>query len=487
MTGIANTLRKIGNIYRDQKYYAKALDNYFKALKIFEQTKDKLGIGRCYSNIGEIYDYQNKKTESLEYLLKALKMHEEADYKNGLVITYLRMGRIYTAGRNYSAGLDYSLKALDIALKNYDRNVIAKEQVQEAYGGVGESYLEKAKSRSIENTGNADDSDLKKAVTYLSTAIVLAREMGELTDVRLYYKNLSEAEALLGSHLQAYTDLSLSYLLQDSLFSAANNHKIINIETQRERELKETISQLERVKKRNEMLVIIACFAVLVIIMGIIFRNNKLLSAEKKKSDDLLLNIIPSEVAQELKDKGSTKAKHYDNVSVLFTDFVNFTTASERMSPQELIDELHACFKGFDEITAKYNIEKIKTIGDAYMAVGGLPAPDSKHAENVVKAAIEISAFMQDRIVKLGERTFRIRIGVHSGSVVAGIVGVRKFAYDIWGDTVNTAARMEQNSEAGRINISEITYELVKDKFSCEYRGEIEAKNKGKMKMYFVS
>jgi adenylate cyclase len=207
----------------------------------------------------------------------------------------------------------------------------------------------------------------------------------------------------------------------------------------------------------------------------------------RKQSDELLLNILPNEIATELKATGTTTAKHYNNVTVLFTDFVNFTQAAEQMNAQGLIDELHACFKMFDEITAKYNIEKIKTIGDAYLAVCGLPTADPKHAENIVRAAKEITMFMEDRLGKMGvERTFQVRVGVHSGSVVAGIVGVKKFAYDIWGDTVNTAARMEQHGEAGKINISETTYDLVKDKFSCEYRGEVEAKGKGVMRMYFV-
>ncbi|MBK9249809.1 MAG: adenylate/guanylate cyclase domain-containing protein [Ignavibacteria bacterium] len=171
---------------------------------------------------------------------------------------------------------------------------------------------------------------------------------------------------------------------------------------------------------------------------------------------------------------------------MLFTDFKSFTKVSEQLSPQELVDELHTCFKAFDEICGKYSIEKIKTIGDAYLAVCGLPLADEIHAENVVNAALEIREFMKNRREDLGAKTFEIRIGINSGSVVAGIVGVKKFAYDIWGDTVNTAARMEQNSEAGKINISETTYSLVKDQFTCEYRGEIDAKNKGKLAMYFV-
>ncbi len=210
------------------------------------------------------------------------------------------------------------------------------------------------------------------------------------------------------------------------------------------------------------------------------------LKVEKKKSDDLLLNILPEEVAEELKQKGTSEAKFFDHVTVLFTDFVDFTKAGERMAPQELVDELHTCFKAFDGIISKYNIEKIKTIGDAYLAVCGLPLAQKDHAANCARAAIEIRQYMEARRQLRGDKTFEIRIGLHSGSVVAGIVGVKKFAYDIWGDTVNTAARMEQNSERGRINISQVTHDLIKDQFVCTSRGEIAAKNKGALSMYFV-
>ncbi len=215
-------------------------------------------------------------------------------------------------------------------------------------------------------------------------------------------------------------------------------------------------------------------------------QQHAFLKIEKKKTDDLLLNILPEEIAEELKQKGSSSARFFDQVTVLFTDFVDFTLAGEKMSPQELVDELDACFKAFDEIISRYGIEKIKTIGDAYLAVCGLPIGVEDHAEKIVAAALEIRNFIRSRKETLGEKTFDIRLGVHSGSVVAGIVGVKKFAYDIWGDTVNTAARMEQSSEKGRVNISQVTYELVKDKFTCIPRGEIAAKNKGNLKMYFV-
>lgn len=212
--------------------------------------------------------------------------------------------------------------------------------------------------------------------------------------------------------------------------------------------------------------------------------RTKELQLEKQKSDNLLLNILPGEVAEELMENGSYHAKNHNNVTVLFTDFVNFTGITEKLLPQELVDELHICFKGIDEIIAKYGMEKIKTIGDAYLAVCGLPNPKPEHAHITVSAAIEIIQFIKQR--KNSGGMFEIKVGIHSGPVIAGIVGIKKFAFDIWGDTVNIGARMEQNGEAGKINISGVTYELVKNKFNCIYRGKIEAKNKGEIDMYFV-
>ncbi|MES2559504.1 MAG: adenylate/guanylate cyclase domain-containing protein [Bacteroidota bacterium] len=223
----------------------------------------------------------------------------------------------------------------------------------------------------------------------------------------------------------------------------------------------------------------------------LVFKNKELeqrvqertveLKNEKQKSDALLLNILPEGVAEELKNKGYAEAKQYNHVTVLFTDMVNFTGISEQMTPRELVAEIHQNFTAFDTIIEKHGLEKIKTIGDAYLAVSGLPIEHHNHAQRVAAAALDIQQYMAQNNGK-----FQIRIGLHSGPVVAGIVGVKKYAFDIWGDTVNMAARMEQNSEAGKINISAATYELIKDDFTCEYRGKINAKNKGEVDMYFV-
>ena len=212
---------------------------------------------------------------------------------------------------------------------------------------------------------------------------------------------------------------------------------------------------------------------------------------EKERSDELLLNILPEEVAEELKDTGAAAAKHFESATILFTDFKGFTQASENMSPQELVEELNTCFKAFDGIITTRGIEKIKTIGDAYMCAGGLPDPSTSSPADVVQAALEMQAFMiarkKDRDA-LGEPAFEMRVGIHTGPVVAGIVGVKKFAYDIWGDTVNTASRMESSGEVGQVNISESTYALVNSEQGLTFtpRGKVQAKGKGEMEMYFV-
>ncbi len=210
---------------------------------------------------------------------------------------------------------------------------------------------------------------------------------------------------------------------------------------------------------------------------------------EKKKSDDLLLNILPNETADELKRWGMSPARHYESVTVMFTDFRGFTQISEQLTPQRVVSELDLCFRAFDDITSRYQIEKIKTIGDSYMCVGGLPKENRTHARDVVNAALEMQRYMavlKREKQKFGDPFFEMRVGVHSGPVVAGIVGFKKFAYDLWGDTVNTASRMEATCEVGKVNISGATYALVQRYFECRHRGKIAAKNKGEIDMYFA-
>ncbi len=209
---------------------------------------------------------------------------------------------------------------------------------------------------------------------------------------------------------------------------------------------------------------------------------------EKQKTENLLLNVLPQAIVNEMKETGSSVPKKFSDVTVLFSDFVGFTSISEQMLPEELVKRLDYLFKKFDAIVLRNGLEKIKTIGDAYMCVCGLPNPDVNHAKNAVKAALELLAFVKEFNAALqpGEKKWHLRIGIQTGQVVAGVIGDYKFTYDVWGDTVNTASRLEQHSEPGKVNISADVYDLIKEDFACEKRGSFQVKNKGEIFMYFV-
>ncbi|HEX3167948.1 MAG TPA: adenylate/guanylate cyclase domain-containing protein [Chitinophagaceae bacterium] len=218
-------------------------------------------------------------------------------------------------------------------------------------------------------------------------------------------------------------------------------------------------------------------------------KQKQIIEAAKIQSDALLLNILPAEIADELKQFGKSYARKHEQVSVLFADIKGFTSIAEKLTPVKLVMQLDEVFGAFDNIIAKYGMEKIKTIGDAYMCASGLPLADNENAIKSVKAALDMQQYIKEfgagnKIQNLP--VFEIRVGIHTGPLVAGVVGLKKFAYDIWGDAVNLASQMEQHSEAGKVNISGETYSLVKDAFNCIHRGKIEAKSKGQVDMYFV-
>ncbi|MBL7986012.1 MAG: adenylate/guanylate cyclase domain-containing protein, partial [Flavobacteriales bacterium] len=220
-----------------------------------------------------------------------------------------------------------------------------------------------------------------------------------------------------------------------------------------------------------------------------VVQQSKEIAGQKVQIEDLLLNILPREISDELKEKGKATARQHEAVTVMFTDMKGFTKVAEKMTPQQLVSELDECFIRFDAIIDRYGIEKIKTIGDSYMSACGVPTKDPHHAVKSVMAALDVRQDMlrwkQEREAK-GMEPWVLRIGLHTGPVVAGVVGKRKFAYDIWGDAVNTASRMESSGEPGEVNISGATYALVSQWFQCDHRGQVEAKNKGRIDMYFV-
>lgn len=325
--------------------------------------------------------------------------------------------------------------------------------------------------------------------------LTIENEILERNRLRKYilmnYGLLAEAYKATGKVTEANEILEKYIQLNQGIIDDENKNRSISFEIEQQiaRNEKELLNQkMEARKKQNGLYI----SYLLIIMLGgfatLFYRNYmikkkdaRIISAERDRSEALLLNILPSDIAQELKEKGYSEARLYNHVTVLFTDFVNFTGISEKLNPKELVDEIHRNFTEFDRIIEKHGLEKIKTIGDAYMAVCGLPLEMEDHAVRVLNAAREICDFMKNE-----NGLFQIRVGVHSGPVVAGIVGVKKFQFDIWGDTVNMAARMEQNSKAGKVNVSGDTYEIARGAFEFIHRGKIETKGKGEIDMYFL-
>jgi len=490
----------MGVIYASLSDYAQAMKYYQKGLKIAKQSGIRLFVSSYTNNIGDCYERLGNYPRALKWYKEALRISIEIQENFGSAALGLyNIGHIYYYLSDYAQAFSYTQQALNACREA--SNTIYLSCIYSLYSELcmhaPASVLAKMNVKPSEKYNHT--------FTYADSALHYANETGSIEDMVPAWKLLSEIHQKQG-HSEKALDAYQNYiLLRDSTTGIAIKNQITRKQMQFEFDKKvlsdslqhadeKRLAALKLQKQKSFTYSGLAGVGTLLLFSVFMFKSykkqkktNTLLAVEKEKSEELLLNILPEEIAEELKEKGISEAQQFDRVTVLFTDFVNFTTAGERMTPKELVDELHQCFKAFDEIIGKYNIEKIKTIGDAYLAVCGLPNPDTQHAQHILNAALEIRAFMLARREQLGDKTFEIRVGIHSGSVVAGIVGVKKFAYDIWGDAVNTAARMEQNSEAGKINISETTYELVKQDFSCTYRGEIEAKNKGMMKMYFVN
>jgi adenylate cyclase len=480
-SGIANSYNSIGNVYETQGNYREAVTNFLASLKIYEEVGEKRGISAALNNLGNVYYEQSDYSAALKNYTVALKIKEEIGDKKGIAGSYYNLGRIYTGQANYSEALKNYFICLKVSEEIGHTGFIAYSNL-----GIGQTYLDQKK--------------FSQARKFLNRAIVISKNIGTIELISSGYQILSGLDSLQGDFRQSLEHYRLFIVYRDSLVNEENTKKITRQQMQYEFDKKEALAKAEQEKKdaiaqkelQQQKLVrngFIGGFVVVLLFAGVFFTQRNKIRKGKKRSDELLLNILPAEVAEELKEKGSAEAKQIDDVTVLFTDFKGFTQLAEQLSPRELVAKIDECFSAFDQIMQKHGVEKIKTIGDSYMAAGGLPTPNETHACDVVRAALDIQEYMKDhKAKKEAERKlfFEIRIGVHTGPVVAGIVGVKKFAYDIWGDTVNIASRMESCGEPGKVNVSGTTYELVKDKFICSHRGKIQAKNKGEVDMYFV-
>ena len=523
--GIANLESNLGAVYFNQGDDAKATEYYLRSIQAAESIGDSVGIGRASIGIGNVY-LDNEKThdKAKTYYFRALSIFEELDYGNGIATCAVNLGNIYLDQSQYVSALYYLKKSID-AFENEMFIPHSLNLIGQAYSGMGDyqqamEYLEKAikqaeklnlkmdKARAL--VGLAKTLELQgkpvKALNTYMQAEQISLEIGGNYELKDAYQGIASTYSKIGDYKNAYKFMESYDAIKDTLFNIETDEKIKGLQFTYQIEKKQSevddllrdqkLQDLELKQQKYIQYAAIGTGIILLIIVGGLFnryryirRTKKIIESEKDRSDNLLLNILPEETAEELKENGTAKARSYNNVTILFTDFKGFTELSATLSPPALVKEIHLCYKAFDEIMVRHNVEKIKTIGDAYMAAGGLPKPNDTHAMDVTKAALEIRDFMDKLIAvrkKAGKPYFEIRIGIHTGPVVAGVVGTHKFAYDIWGDTVNIASRMESNSEPGKINISDVTFDLIKDEFVCTPRGEISVKGADKKSMYFI-
>ena len=524
--GISNMTNNIGAVLYNTAGYATSLEFYQESLVLAEKINDTHRITAALMNLGGIYtdmEEYEKALASWQQIEKYLPQLNDSDINTAYL---MGNGEVYSKKGNHAKALDYYKEILEINQDSINlawilRNIGVQE---DELGNTGKAieYITLANEiakktlnsygqvQSLTALGKVYESkDLQKAFRAYREAEGLALEIGATNVLGDIYDGMYKVYKDKGDINNAFKYLSKNDSLKDSKIKLEKEE---NIEKQffdlQIGKTKEQIGSLQKeaiiseLSAKRQKYVIYGAVGSLIVVfllaMGVFNRykyvkkTNKIIEEEKNRSESLLLNILPAEIAEELKLKGSAEARDFDLVSILFTDFKEFTKISQKLSANELISEINHCFKAFDDICDKYGIEKIKTIGDSFMAAGGIPIPSEESAKNTILAALEMQSFISKRIKQQQDKNetfFEMRVGIHSGPVVAGIVGVKKFQYDIWGDTVNTASRLESNGEVGRVNISQYTYDLIKDdsNFVFEKRGKIQVKGKGVLEMYFVS
>ena len=487
---IAQTLNNIGLIYMRQEDGLNALDCFKRSLKICEEAADYKASAGILSNIGLIYTNQNDHSEALDIYKRSLEIQEKLGDKKGMAITYNNIGEIHLYRQDYVRAEEYFRMSYDIYEEASDKQGLAVTSIN------------------IGRLNNAQGS-FRQALQWCEEGLQMAEEINILKEQKTACECLYDAYKGTDNNSMALEFHERIVMLDDSLQAEETAKKLQQIEFARQMKEDSLLREKEkqevemahdeevRQKSRARNIFIVSAIFLLVGVAALywrvryIRRAKKVIEEEKDRSDNLILNILPAEIAQELKEKGKADARKFEKVSILFTDFKEFTRIAETLSAEELVGEINSCFESFDNICKKYGIEKIKTIGDSYMAAGGLPVPSKESVKNTVLAGLEM---MECMITKKQSKdsysgtTFEMRVGIHTGDVIAGIVGVTKFQYDIWGDTVNTASRIENAGEAGKVNISQITYERIKDDPDFRFfpRGKVKTKGKGEMEMWFV-
>ncbi|MBI4932019.1 MAG: tetratricopeptide repeat protein [Bacteroidetes bacterium] len=518
-----------GFLYQNFGENEKSISYLLKSLAIKEEKKDSSGISVCLNGIGGLYFRMEKFPQALGYMLRTYKLDSTLGNTQNLPAHNGNIGVCYANMNQYDKALKYYLlseqQSKYTGQKSSSANLLNTgiAYLQSAHYEKSREYLIRALASAKENKEVSEEAtahiqfaelysaqkNFNEAIRHGEKALAIARE-NNLKEEEVETSNtLAKVYAGMGNFQKAYDYHKLYSDVKDSVLNEESGKQIAEMQTKYETEKKEQQIQLlnkegelQKSEVRKQKIIIWSVVSGLLIVVLL----SLFIIKERRKSEKLLLNILPAETARELKAKGKATATHYEHVTVMFTDFKDFTTIAEKLSAEELVSELDFLFRKFDEIISKYPIEKIKTIGDAYMCAGGLPTANSTNAMDVVSAALEIQEWMMNgyRLSVNSNRSntgnrlpitdyWQLRIGIHTGAVTAGVVGDKKFAYDIWGDAVNTASRMESSGEAGKINISGATFTQLNSLsfweragVRADFRGKIPAKNKGEIDMYFV-
>jgi adenylate cyclase len=494
LDGTAKVYTQLGHLRLELDLYAEARTYYARALELRRSLADEGRLADALNDYANALDELDSSKVALPYYMQALEIRKRLDDRAGVAAVQINLGDAHKHLGNYAQALDYLRAAEKTCLELDDT-----QSLMEVFNIVGDVHYRAGRQA--------------QALDFVQKYYALAAAGGDKKYIQSAYKDFAEVYAAMGDFAQAYQwrvkydehryaqlneKISSEFARKEEFFADWRRQEQIDRQQQELR-----IRDAELAESRIRQFALLGGGAALLMLVGLLFnrgriraRANRVLAAkneaiayERERADSLLKNILPEKTAEELKTRNAVKPVRYESVTVMFTDFVDFTHTAERLSPEDLIGELDACFRLFDAIVEQNGLEKIKTIGDAYMCAGGLPTSNDTHAQDVVRAAVEmqrqLKALMAEKKT-LGQAVFTMRVGIHTGPVVAGVVGSRKFAYDIWGDTVNTAARLEQGSEPGKINISETTYHAIKDRFRCTFRGKLAAKNKGEIAMYYV-
>lgn len=497
--GQAIVLNQIGEVYMEKENFETALsyfersygirDSFFRAGDDLGRN-EKIGYAQTMGDMGQCYVHLGELPKAYSLLQNSLDIYVEIEEHSGIAEVQAQLGDVYMNQKNNELALEYYLESFSIAEAIQNHAVMAATTLKLGNYYLGAKDYNDAKQWCELSLKNAENMNIKTVQRDACRCMYEAhRELGDPASALRYLEKLLNVESDLKAEQASVMLQQMEFQQQVTADSIAQVQKELEAEARH----RDEVNRKDR--NRNIVIVILAFMAIAAFFMfnraRLVQRAKSRIEREKNRSENLLLNILPLEIAQELKAKGEAEARDYLNVTILFTDFKDFTRLSQRLTAKELVAELNHCFKAFDGICEKYDIEKIKTIGDSYMAAGGIPTATTSSIKNTVLAALEMRNFVlkrKEQRESINATPFEMRVGIHTGHVVAGIVGTKKFQYDIWGDSVNTASRMESSSDVDRVNISQTTYAFLADDktFVFEPRGKVDVKGKGEVEMYYV-